>query len=195
MDKNEQNIVKINKNDLGEIGNIISINNTLYYEKYYERNPDYNYKTNNTVKEYITNLYTLSSDGTGSQKLNHSYSRDINAGTDSVYYHKYFHTGSMNADIRTKIKKDGRSDIDVSKFVENASSNNTGDTNSSTDSLIKLTADCTTVTRDSNNSIVKITLNSDMLKSILNKKCTHMFLLNLWIHFLTLSPMKNYYLQ
>lgn len=360
MDKSEQNIVKINKNDLGEIGNLSSINNTIYYEKYYERNPDYNYKTNNTVKEYITNLYTLSSDGTtstkilsnisqhivtsnniyyinvedgyklyksdlngnnkvklidspisyfniseqniiystkdqeikkpltsksagkvyiadlngsnntlltenigyclntsanyvyyinysdnnkiykvsldgkenakvcdnsaetinvnngwiyycndskpitisvgyglettasvgtlykiktdgtGSQKLNDSYSRDINAITDSVYYHKYFDNGSMNADIRTKIKKDGSSDIDVSKFVENASSNstnnttdnNTEDTSGSIDGLIKLTADCITVTRDSNNNIVKITLNADKIPSSIKQSVT-----------------------
>lgn len=296
MDKTNKNIVKVNKNDLGEISDISSIDNSVYYEKY-ESNPDYNYKTNNNVPEYVTNLYKLSPDGTtstkilgnvdeyivtnnniyyinagddyklykanlagnnitklvdsqiacfnvnqqnitystrdkkikkdlttkiagkiykadlngsnstlltenigyslntvgnyvfyinnsdsnkiyklsldgkentevgsdsaetinvsngwiyycndskpitinvgyglettatlgtlykikvdgtGSQKLNSSYSRDINTAGDSVYYHKYFDNGSMNADIRTKIKDDGTGDIEVSSFA------------------------------------------------------------------------------
>jgi|GEM_PF-647000 hypothetical protein len=381
MDKSEQNIVKMNKNDLGEIGNISFINNTIYYEKYYENNPDYDYKTNNTVKKYITNLYTLSSDGatstktlsnideyivtdnniyyinagddyklyksdltgnnkvklidtqisyfnisgqniiystkeqdvkkaivktsagkvykadldgsnntlltenigyclntvgnyvyyinhsdnnkiykvsldgkestkvcndsaetinvsngwiyycndskpitisvgytlettasvgtlykiktdgTGSEKLNDSYSRDINVGADSVYYHKYFDNGSMNADIRTKIKKDGSNDISLSEFVENTSSsstedtnnnnnttttttgddtgNNTGDTTDNIDGLIKLTDDCVIVTKDSNNNIDKIALNFDKIPSSIKQSVTGVQLISM----------------
>lgn len=92
MDKNRKNIIKLNKNVLGEIGSISSVNTTVYYEKYYEKNPAYDYKTNKTVKQYLTNLYTLSSDGTTSTKILTDIDEYI-ATSNNIYY---INTGDNN---------------------------------------------------------------------------------------------------
>lgn len=110
MDKSEKNIIKINKNDLGEIGNISSINNTIYYEKYYEKNPDYNYKTNNTVKEYLTNLYILSSDGTTSTKILSDIDNYVIT-SNSIYY--------INGADNSKLYKSNLDGSNKVKLIDN----------------------------------------------------------------------------